>query len=85
MSLFYFSRSTSGCNIEAQLDRYRAEDGQPPVGYIVICADLNGLNYVATGGTRFEAVQRGNDALIHRVILILVRKITSSVLSNAER
>jgi hypothetical protein len=40
---------------------------------------------VATGGTRFEAVQRGNDALVHRVILTLVRKMTSPVLSNAER
>jgi hypothetical protein len=40
---------------------------------------------MATGGTQFEAVQRGNDALVHRVILILVRKMTSPVLSNAER
>jgi hypothetical protein len=46
---------------------------------------LIGLNYAATGGTRFEAVQRGNDALVHRVILILVRKIILPVLIKVER
>jgi hypothetical protein len=46
---------------------------------------LIGLNYAATGGTRFEAVQRDNDALVHRVILILVRKIISPVLIKTQR